>query len=93
MGLEIFFKHLRQQPTRKNYIVRLAYKYNYERNFHFDNFFLMWDPRLDDWVWLDDWNEGQEYVFVVACVALEHVFVDYLDTDMRGNTDETGTDK
>lgn len=58
-----------------DYIVKLAYKYDWEKEYTVENEYLQYDDRHDQWVWLHDWNEGQEDVHVLGYVSIDDVDV------------------
>lgn len=55
-----------------NYIVRIGYKYDYEKEYVIDNEYLFWDN--GDYTWLNDWDEGQDDVILKGIISIDHVF-------------------
>lgn len=55
-----------------NYIVRIGYKYDYEKEYFIDNEYLFCDN--GDYVWLNDWDEGQEDVILIGIISVDDVF-------------------
>lgn len=74
LSLEQFFKRLDNEP-RQDYIVRLAYKYDWEDKYIIDNELLEYDGCHDDYVWLNDWDEGQQDVKVLGYISIYDVDV------------------
>lgn len=75
MKLNQFFEMLDAYDfLRTDYVVRLRYKYDWEKNYTTSNEYLQYDSR-DEWVWLNDWNEGQTDVEVLGYIALDEVEV------------------
>lgn len=74
MPIEDFFRMLDSQSVISDYIVRVKYKHLYEDYYTYSNEFLAYDPQIIDYVWLNDWNEGEDDCYVVAWVRLEDVF-------------------
>lgn len=71
MPLEDFFNMLNDMPIEP-YIVTLEYKYDHEDTYTIENQILDVDVS-GDYVWLNDWNEGQEDVKVFGFIALSNV--------------------
>lgn len=74
MTLDEFFKYLSKLPIRK-YLVDIRYKYDHEKEWERDNEVLEYDWDLDDYAWLNDWNEGQQCVEVLGCIAIDDIKV------------------
>lgn len=76
MKLNTFFEMLDSDDfLRTDYIVRLKYKYDWEKDYTFSNEYLEYSGNDDSWLWLNDWNEGQTDVEVIGYVAIEDVNV------------------
>lgn len=74
MTLEQFFKKLDTLP-RNDYIVLLAYKYDWEKEYMVSNEILEYYGTRDEYVWLNDWNEGQQDVKVLGFINVDEVEV------------------
>lgn len=74
LNLEQFFKRLDREP-RNDYIVRLAYKYNWEKEYTVSNEILEYDGEHDYYIWLNDWDEGQQDVKVLGYICIDEVDV------------------
>ncbi len=74
ISLDEFFEILDKEPYKKPFIVKLAYKYDFENSFDVDNEIL--DVDSYGYVWLNDWDEGQTShgtVRVLGYVAVDDV--------------------
>lgn len=74
MPLEKFISKITKLTIRDSIIVKLAYKYKREKEYTISNEILVWDYYRNKWVWLNDWDEGQEDVKVCEWVFLDDVF-------------------
>ena len=68
-----FFDMIKNE--QENYIVKLAYRYCWEEDFTISNELLEWDSSDEDYIWLHDWNEGQDFVYVVGFIKVSDVDV------------------
>ena len=76
MKLQEFYKMLDSDDfLRTDYIVKLAYKYDWEKEYTIENEYLEYDGNQDVWVWLHDWNEGQTDVEVLGYIDIDDVDV------------------
>lgn len=76
--LDDFFATIERRFMRESYIVRLKYRYKYELNFTHSVEVL--ENENGEFIWLNDWDEGQEEVYVVNAVPLADVF-EYIAND------------
>lgn len=60
---------------RTDYIVRLKYKYPWEKDYTISNEYLEYDGNHDRWFWLNDWNEGQTDVEVIGYIDIDNAWV------------------
>ena len=58
------------------YIVRLRYKYSWEKSYTISNEIYYFDGEVGCWCWFDDWDEGPEDVEVVGYVADKDIIVE-----------------
>ena len=76
MKLKKFFEMLdKDSHYRTDYIVRLKYKYDWEKEYTIENEYLEYDSNNDCWVWLNDWNEGQTDVEVLGYIDIDDIYV------------------
>ena len=68
MTLEEFFEKLKTEIIT-DYIVKLKYKYDCEEKYTYSNELLFVDNQCD-YVWYNDWNEGQTDVEVLEYFAV-----------------------
>lgn len=77
MTLDEFFQKLKESnAVHQDYIVKLKYKYDYEDKYTIRNEILEYDPDanlLGDYIWLNDWNEGQTDVTVLGYIGVQDV--------------------
>lgn len=71
MDLDKFFEIIENEQT--DYIVRLAYKFEFEKDYDISNEILEWDS--DGYVWVNDWYEGQTDVYVIGFIKVSDVVV------------------
>lgn len=55
-----------------NYIVRIGYKYDYEKEYFIDNEYMFFYN--GDYVWESDWDEGQEDVILIDIISMDDIF-------------------
>lgn len=73
MSLDEFFNLI--EGECENYIVKLAYKYDWEKQYTISNELLEWDYPSLDYVWLNDWDEGQSEIYVLGFIKISDVIV------------------
>lgn len=83
LTLDEFFKLLLGLP-HDTYIVELHYKYNHEKEFIVSNEIL--EPYNDDYIWVNDWDEGQTTSGEVYVGG----FISIYDLDIHGKGLEKG---
>ena len=74
ISLDELFEILDKDPYQRPFLVKLAYKYDFEREFYVDTEIL--DVDSYGYAWLNDWDEGQTThgtVRVLGYVAVEDV--------------------
>lgn len=75
MTLEEFGKWLEKQPLRSK-LVSMRYKYSNEEEWEYRNEYLEVDTSVDgNYVWLNDWNEGQEDVEILGAISIDSIKV------------------
>ena len=74
MTLDEFWVYLDNIDFRGDAIVRLAYKYDFEKEYTVCNQLLMCEPD-STYCWEYDWNEGQTDVKVLGFVFIDDVVV------------------
>lgn len=74
MTLDELFEIL-NKPTiiHQDYIVKLKYRYSFEERYTIENQILEYDGSENEYIWLDDWNEGQDDVEVLGYIAVQDV--------------------
>lgn len=72
MTLEEFDRELEKRPIEP-LIVRLKWKYKWEKEYTYSNEIL--DYEDDHYVWLNDWDEGQDEVYVVGFIPIADIEV------------------
>lgn len=73
MTLEEFFYKLEKLDYYEDVIVEIAYKYDWENEYTIENQYLEYDGNVGDWVWLHDWDEGQQNVEVLGYIRMQDV--------------------
>ena len=70
-----FDEWLETQPIEDK-LVYLKYKYSHEEEWTFSNEILEVDMSVDGcYVWLNDWDEGQQDVEILGCIAISDIDV------------------
>ena len=81
MSIKEFFKYLDHVPIETR-IVYLRYKYSHEDCWTYSNEILEVDMNVDGfYIWLNDWNEGQQDVEILGCIAVSDVEVPLFERD------------
>lgn len=76
-----FFNLIKDE--HETYIVRLAYKYDFEVVYDISNEILEWDDSLHNYVWMNDWNEGQTDVYILGFIKVSDVIVPYYEKKLK----------
>lgn len=71
MTLDEFFNELKTKPIECQ-IVKLKLKYDYEEEYRYTNEMLEVEDGCE-YIWLNDWNEGETDVEVVAYIPVSDV--------------------
>ena len=83
-----FSKWLETQPVEDK-IVSIRYKYLHEKEWTQSNEVLEVDMSADGYyVWLNDWDEGQEDVEILGCISVSDI-----DVPSFNNKDEPQTER
>lgn len=86
MRMEEFKKYLESLEYIDTQIVYLKYKYSWEENWTYSNEILEVDMNVDGYyVWASDWNEGQEDIEILGCIALYDIYVPKFQKDTEVN--------
>ena len=76
MTVNEFNKYLQTLPCIEEQLVRLRYKYDWEDEWEYSNQILIVNMDVEGYYcWLQDWNEGQEDVEILGCIALSDIDV------------------
>lgn len=82
MRIDEFNKWLESQPLEDK-MVRLRYKYSHEDRWTYSNEYLECDMSVKGcYIWLYDWDEGQEDIEILGCVDIDKLVVPLF----KGNT-------
>ena len=73
MNLKQLDDFLRSYKMRTDWIIRIKYKYDWEKEWHYSNEYLMYESCDDDWSWLSDWDEGQQNVEYIGAVPVDEI--------------------
>ena len=75
MNLEVFKEWLERQPIEDK-LVYMRYKYSWEIEWIYSNEILEVDMSVDGYyIWLKDWDEGQEDIEILGCIAIGDIDV------------------
>lgn len=76
MTLEEFFKYLSKLNTIEDRLVYMRYKYSCDDEWTYSNEILEADLSIEGcYIWLNDWNEGQENVEILGCIPISDINV------------------
>ena len=82
MTIDEFNKYLQALPCIEDQIVYLRYKYDWEHEWTYSNEILEVDFDADGYYcWFNDWNEGQQDVEILGCIAVSDINVSSFDFD------------
>lgn len=74
-----FYEWLEAQPIEDK-IVSIKYKYSHEKEWTQSNEILEVDPYCEEvYVWLNDWNEGQQDIEILGCIPVSDINVSIFD--------------
>lgn len=74
LTIDEFFKQIKKwEYIPGDLVVRIAYKYEWEKDFNKSNEVLEYNGDKDDWTWLNDWDEGYDYVMVLGFIPVEDI--------------------
>lgn len=76
LTLDEFFDIIKTMPST-DYIVKLRYRYDYEKEWTVTNEILEYyaDSKSENYIWLNDWFEGQQWVEIMGFIPVEDVEV------------------
>lgn len=75
MSLEEFHEWLKKHPLEDK-LVYMRYKYSWEDRWTVSNEYLEVDMSVDGYyIWLSDWDEGQEDVEILGCIDVGEIDV------------------
>lgn len=79
----IFEKKNNKAGFVDNYLVRIKYKYNWEKEYTEELLYYSYDGKTDQYFVEYDWWEGQEDVIIVGVKSMTEVFdeLDWSDKD------------
>ncbi len=88
MKMEEFKKYLESLECIETQIVYIKYKYSWEENWTYSNEILEVDMNTDGYyAWASDWNEGQEDIEILGCIALSDIYVPKFPEQMAHTKD------
>lgn len=90
MTIEEFFNdYLKALPYIEDQLVYIKYKYSWETEWTYSNEILEADGSVDGYyIWLTDWDEGQEDVEILGCIAISDIEVPEFDKDTKEKGDD-----
>lgn len=85
MNEKDFYKCLKGLCTLSDKIVYMRFKYSWEKDWTYSKEILYVDMSSDDYyVWLNDWDEGQQEVEILGCMSIDDVDVPLFNNGMKG---------
>lgn len=82
MTYEDFFDFLKQEVIWDDLIVRVARRYNHEKEYTITNEILTHDYPTDTYIWENDWDEGQQHIYILGFIKVEDIDIPGFDTAM-----------
>ena len=84
MSLDEFYKWLEKQSIEDK-LVYIRYKYSWEDRWTCSNEYLEVDMSVESYyIWLNDWNEGQEDVEILGCINVGEIDVPLFKAQKEG---------
>ncbi len=84
MTIDEFNRYLQTLPLIEDQIVYLRYKYDWEDEWTYSNEILEVDMNVENfYCWLKDWNEGQQDIEILGCIAVSDINVPSFDSDEK----------
>lgn len=75
MNIKQFREWLDKQSVETR-LVRMRTKHQEHEEWTYDTEILEVDTSVDgNYVWLNDWDEGQQYVEILSCIPVDSVFM------------------
>lgn len=81
--LEEFYKMVEDKEIYGDLIVRLAYKYDYEEKYEVSNEVGCYNHQADCFDWFNDWDEGQQDVYVLGFIKVDNVIVNNIYKEIK----------
>ena len=82
MSREDFNNYLETLDIIENQLVYMRYKYSWETNWTYAKELLLVDTdEPDDYVWLNDWFEGQQDIEILGCIPISEIDVPLFETN------------
>lgn len=82
MSTEDFSNYLKTLRIVEDQLVYMRYKYSWETDWTYANEILMVDTNVpDDYVWLNDWFEGQQDIEILGCIPINEIDVPLFETN------------
>lgn len=83
-----FYEWLETQPVEDK-IVSIKYKYSHEKEWTQSNEILEVDLSYEDvYVWLDDWDEGQQDIEILGCISVSDINVPIFDRKTENSSEK-----
>ena len=79
MTLDEMSRRMRDHEWREDWIVKIKYKYDWEKKYSYEIRVLQYDAESDNWFWDTDWNEGQTDCSVVWMIPLQDIELNHLE--------------
>ena len=85
MTLDEFFEMIdKWEYIPGDLIVRIGYKYAWEKFHHESNEILEYNGDKNEWMWLNDWDEGYDDVKFLGYVPVDDVPIETMWTPKKG---------
>lgn len=85
MTIRKFNEYLQTLPHIEDQLVYLRYKYEWEDDWTYSNEILTVNFDVEGYYcWLKDWNEGQQDVEILGCIAVSEISVPHFTLEEQG---------
>ena len=74
MTIDYFLENIAEEC--EDYLVKIKLKYDHETAFRYLVTTCIYDFDLHAWIWGDDFNEGEQEIYIIDYISFEDVFLD-----------------
>lgn len=74
MTIDYFLEEIAEEC--EDYLVKIKLKYDHENAYRYEITTCIYDFDRHAWIWGDDFNEGEQEIYIVDYISFEDVFLD-----------------